>query len=256
MLIEIHPYDGHVMNLGLANRLRVIISFLNYCETNNYQLKIAWPDFYRLFPNTLNNPLFGNVFTKADKIFNSPLYFPLGQCNDCLGGCKCDIDVNYYSKQFPFLKYFNMLEPNTEIQTILNEASQITEIKNGFGVHFRDDDFESNNRTNKITIGNYIEKIDKQLETDEFFYFTTDNKNLYNVLKQRYGNRCRTFEQKCLDRSDPKNFEYAYIDMVLLSKTKYILGTYLSTFSEHAARIGCKELYLYHHNDWERISYS
>ena len=57
----------------------------------------------------------------------------------------------------------------------------------------------------------------------------------------RFKNRCKVRKNKTHLRDD---FDDAYIDLVLLSKTKFVLGTHESTFSHHAARIGNKELKL------------
>ena len=119
MIIEICPYDCAQFDVGLCNKLRTIISFCDYCEKNGFKLKVRWDYFYNLFPNILDNSLFTDK--PSDIVYGPPLYYPLGECNNCEGGCKCDIDVDYYSSSFTFKKYFDMLIPNNDIQNKIKE---------------------------------------------------------------------------------------------------------------------------------------
>lgn len=250
MIIEIHPYDVNQNNVGLANKLRVIISFAHYCNSLGYKLKVNWDYFYDLFPNILNTNLFTN--TDGDVKYGPPLYYPLGQCNNCIGGCQCSHDVDYYSSTFPFEYYFNMLVPKESITNAVNSIGD--NIKDYFGVHLRLTDWINYSHQNKLylpSLEDYIKRIDILLETNRGFYFTSDEIETYSKIKNRYSSKVLCLENKILNRTDPKNFDFAYIDMKILSKTKFIIGNSESTFSFHAARISKIPLHVYNGHSWE-----
>jgi len=238
VIIEIHPYDVNEFEAGLGNKLRTIFSFCNYCEINGFKLKIKWNYFYKLFPNILDNPLFTDK--SPDIIYGPPLFYPLGECNNCHGGCKCDIDVNYYSPTFPIKKYFDMLIPNNNILNKIEELKNKINISECFGVHIRENDFINWSKVNKLKIptdNEYIKNIKEYLKYTDFFYFTTDNPEKYSVYSNIFGSCCKYWSDKNLDRTSNENFIDAYIDMVFLSKTKFIIANKNSTFSQLSSRI-------------------
>jgi len=252
MIIEIHPYDGSQNNVGLANKLRTIISFAYHCDTNNYKLKIVWDYFYNMFPHILDDKLFTN--DNSDIKYGPPLFYPIGECNSCYGGSNVEASIDYYSKCFPFQKYFNKLIPKSSIYDLI--VSNENHINNFFGVHLRLGDWISFAKENNLflpSLDDYIKKIDILLEENNGFYFTSDDIHSYSVMKNRYGSKVFYIENKNLNRMDSSNFDFAYIDMVLLSKTKFILGNTHSTFSYHSARINNIPLYSYDGKEWLQV---
>jgi hypothetical protein len=242
IVLEIHPYDGNQCNVGLANKLRAIISSIVYCQNNNYKLNVVWDLFYQLFPHIFSNDLFtknpGNVVV-------NPMFYPIGEQNNKYGGFPGDETVDYYSKTFPFQKIFKSLIPSENITNKLEFYSKEFNIEECFGVHLRLGDFIKYSQENNYylpTYEDYINKIDNLCESNNLFYFTSDDETSYLNIKNRYGNRVYFIENKNLNRKDENNFYDAYIDLKLLSKTKFILGNKFSTFSYHAARIGDKDL--------------
>lgn len=237
-ILEIHPYDGQQHNVGLANKLRAIISSIKYCEDNNYKLNVHWDMFYKLFPYIINNELFTN---ERGNLKVKPMFYPIGQENNKYGGFPGHDDVNYYSKEFPFDRIFKSLIPTESIQTLIKNHSVECTIENCFGVHARRGDWiEFSKGCNYYipSIDDYFKKIDEMLEKYNSFYFTSDDYEWYSHMKQRYNKKVYFIENKNLNRNDNNNFYDAYLDLILLSKTKTILGNKHSTFSYHASRIG------------------
>jgi hypothetical protein len=252
MIIEIHPYASTQNNVGLCNKLRTIISYLYYCDINNYKLKVVWDYFYSLFPTILDNSLF--TMEQSNISYGPPLFYPLGECNNCEGGCNCDISVDYYSKTFPFEKYFNMLIHNHEIKQTIDSFQNLEHL---FGVHIRQTDYIDFSKSNKLflpTVDDYIKKIDLLLEENDSFYFTTDEPATYKTIKDRYGSKVFYIENKELNRNNVKCFDYAYIDCVLLSKTKFILGNANSSFSYLSSKISNKKLLAYNGHEWNECN--
>jgi hypothetical protein len=236
-ILEIHPYDGEQYNVGLANKLRAIISSIKYCEDNNFKLNVQWDMFYKLFPHVMNNELFTNEYGNL-KVY--PMFYPIGEENNKYGGFPGNCSVNYYSNEFPFQRIFKSLIPTqslkNSIQVYLNEYN----FKNCFGVHLRLEDFVEFSIKNNFylpSIEDYFKQIDKFLDNHVCFYFTSDNKESYSKMKNRYASKVIFIENKNLNRRDSNSFYDAYMDLVLLSETKFILGNQYSTFSYHASRI-------------------
>ena len=241
-ILEIHPYDGRQSNVGLANKLRAIISSIKYCEDNNYKLNVYWDTFYLLFPYILNDELFTR---DAGTIIVNPLFYAIGEENNKYGGFNGEANVDYYSTSFPFAQIFKKLIPAQSIQNKIELYTKTFDIENGFGVHLRLGDFISFSKINNLylpTIDDYFKKIDSIIDETSHFYFTSDDSDSYLSMKTRYGNKVHYIENKNINRMDDNNFYDAYIDLILLSKTKFILGNNFSTFSQHAARIEQKKL--------------
>jgi hypothetical protein len=237
-ILEIYPYDGPQHHPGLCNKLRAIVSSIKYCEDKNYNLNINWDMFYNLFPEILSN----NFYTRKNgDIVIKPIIYPIGENNNSYGGFPGDETVDYYSKNFPFQKIFNSLIPSENITNKIDFYSKQFNIEECFGVHLRLGDFIQYSQASNFyspSYQDYVDKIDTICDKYNFFYFTSDDHDSYVKIKNRYGNKVYFIQNKNLNRNDENNFYDAYIDLILLSKTKFIFGNKFSTFSYHAARIG------------------
>lgn len=251
MILEIHPYIGRQSWPGFANKLRAIISSMEYCRQNNFKLNVVWDYFYTLFPSILNNPLFTK---EPGKIIVGPLYYPIGEQNNKEGAFPGDADVKYYDASFPFSELFDMLIPNEDLKEKIQSFDKQNNVTNAFGVHLRLTDFKNYSRENNLylpTLDDYISKIDELLNHENIFYFTSDDIDSYTAIKKRYSSKAIILENKNTDRNSDTNFDYAYIDMVLLSKTKFMIGNEHSSFSYHAARINNLLLHFFNGIEWK-----
>ena len=127
---------------------------------------------------------------------------------------------------------FENFKPIPTIQKKIDEVSQKFP-SNIIGVHIRRTD-------NIISINNsptelFIEKMKE--EKDASFYLASDSiqekQSITNLFKDKiYSYDCN------LERSKADGIKDAVIELFLLSKTKKIYGSYNSSFSEIAAKIG------------------
>lgn len=244
MILQVQPH------CGLANRLRAIISSMEYCRINNFKLNIFWDYFYILFPDILKNSIF--TAEKADR-FIGPLCFPIVDKHNNFADLPGNT-VEYYTNCFPFSELFQMLIPNHKISKIINTIDQENNLKEGFGVHFRSTDFPvfcSMNKFYYTTLQDYVNKIDDLLNTENSFYFSSCDHHAHQKIKNRYGSRAIIVESKNTNTNENEHYDYGYIDMVLLSKTKFILGNDYSTFSHHASLINNTALYCYNGVNWK-----
>lgn len=73
------------------------------------------------------------------------------------------------------------------------------------------------------------------------FYLATDDKETQHQLLNRFRSKMIVYH-KVLDRNLEKGVIDAVVDMYCLSNTKYIYGSYWSSFSDIASRVGNIEL--------------
>ena len=73
------------------------------------------------------------------------------------------------------------------------------------------------------------------------FFLCTDSKEIEDMMEKEFKNRIIKYPKSNFSRTDVKATQEGLIDLILLSKTKHILGTYRSTFTEVAWWLGdCK----------------
>lgn len=92
-------------------------------------------------------------------------------------------------------------------------------------------------------LGLFEEKIEAEIRKDRevHFFLATDDEKTKQELQQRYAGRIHTLESE-LRRDSENGITDAVIEMYALSRTRKIYGSYYSSFSEMAARIGDVEL--------------
>jgi len=81
-----------------------------------------------------------------------------------------------------------------------------------------------------------------QSDKETRFFLATDSIEEENTLKDLFKGRIIVQSDKKLRRNDPLAIKDALVDMLCLSKTKKILGSYWSSFSDTAASIGKIEI--------------
>lgn len=260
---------------GLANRMRVIASGLELIKDMEIDVHVIWnlnEDLNCKFED-LFIPIKGVSIIEKERKYvfahhtNNPIlhkkikaYFR----NKLLG-------IDYFINEMDFLKgrvksyYINKIVRNNKniyIKTTQSFANINEEIKNfkpsksiqklideevlkftsdTIGIHIRRTD-------NKISILNsptslFVKKIEEELFLNNKvnFYLATDDINLQKELLNRYGSKMIVREKE-LNRNKKEGIIDALIDMYCLSKTKYVYGTYWSSFSKMASLLGNIEL--------------
>lgn len=133
---------------------------------------------------------------------------------------------------------FDFISPKAAIEDRKNQVLKEAEGKRLVGVHIRrTDHIEAiQNSPLEMFIGKMQEELDRKKET--FFYVATDDKATEEELRERFGEKVLTFSGKSLDRNSRQGIEDAYVEMLCLSAGEKILGSFNSTFSVMASRLG------------------
>ena len=112
------------------------------------------------------------------------------------------------------------------------------------GVHIRRTDHATSINNSKTEF--FMEKMDELISENKeakFFLSTDDSKEEETIL-DRYGSRVVIQERKTWGRDSEESIYSAVVDMLCLSRCKFILGSCGSVFSNFAANYGDVDLYV------------
>lgn len=108
---------------------------------------------------------------------------------------------------------------------------------NAYGVHIRRGDHSYSTKMSPLEL--FVQRMDTLIasESDATFYLATDSEQVKQELHSRYGNRVHSYQGE-LSRSSVIGMQGAVIDLFCLSRTKQILGSTHSSYSEVASELG------------------
>ena len=259
---------------GFSNKLKCLISSLRIADKTNRKVVLYWPkSFYigcrfselfktnipetetnltehlnkkkciicRSYTDCKNNP-------NKNWIFNSWrfLLFPgeikKGFSKAFPSGSGQYIDLEYERIQTKlkktFSKYTKKLIPQDFIQKEVKEFVSANKFNNVVGLHVRRTDYllTLDGRGKVSTDENFFAEMEKIISKNPKvkFFLATDSKDTEKKFITRFGEKIFVYPKSGWDKSNPAFTKEALIEMLLLSKTPHILGTYLSTFTEMA----------------------
>ena len=250
---------------GLANRLFAISSAIAFCKANGYYLKIYWfkdwgmgANFHDLFqkielPNVelIDAKWYHYVYDRPRKrnlwlpwiwqrfAFGNRIY---EKETSKLAHGKAEIDKllknssNYLVEWYTFYeggKLSSWINPISQIQ---NKVKEFTTLYSSYtvGIHIRrSDHIESiNNSPTQLFIDKMKEEIN--IHPEVRFFVASDSIEVKSELKNVFQNRIVTFAKEVTRGTKNGIFE-AVVELLLLSETIKIYGSFNSTFSELAA---------------------
>lgn len=256
---------------GLANRMRSMCSALSLAHQTGSRLRVVWfrdwalnAPFSALFEPlpeveeagflsglTLDRPRRRNFYIPAlyqHLVFSKRMYSAevdrqAASHFDFAGWVSgCNVYLSSYMTFHPFSdtdyrRYFRPL-PATQ-QAIDCRVTQFGPYTIGVHVRRSDHKLASDVSTTEL----FVAAIDAELrEHDELqIYLATDSEEVKRTLKGRYGNRLLCSEQTA-DRNSSEGIREAIAEMFTLAHTQRIYGSFRSSFSNMAAKLGGKEL--------------
>ncbi|MCL6261224.1 hypothetical protein M3O96_19135 [Aquiflexum sp. TKW24L] len=258
---------------GLGNRMRSIASCLWAAEVTNSKLIIVWNQ------NSEFNSRIENHFLESDKfeivsykskykylknniqknlikkavifLINKTLGFDFFMTDPHFKNQEQKIlDLIRRNKKVYFKTYeefgesflhYSIFEPNFKLSFKINNFIGQHFNKNVIGIHIRRTDNEMSIINSPLE--SFIELLDQEKRNNPQvrFFLATDDKLVENKLIEKYGSSM-IVRQKVLSRETVQGIEDAIIDLWCLSKTELIYGSYWSTFSIAATRIGNPKL--------------
>lgn len=245
---------------GLGNRIRSIRAAIRLANEQKTGLKIIWMnnpvcpcDFSDIFSKiqgskyglTVQNikmkrqSLFYKIIfsRKASRLlYDIALYDP--QCQDPVWHDKllhCNKILissceEFFISQDPVQFVFH--------PQIVEQADRVLGGKSCVGIHIRQDD-------NREAIANsplplFFHVMENAVKTcpDTCFYISTDDREVLHQILRKYPGRCLYYKNKSWERGQKAGQLSAAVDMLCLSRTSIIYGSYWSSFSEEASKMG------------------
>jgi len=258
---------------GIANRLKCLISLWIIADKTKRNLLLYWPinhtcgaKFSELFENEVNETSKEEIYglKKGDldyyrgdllMISESLKKYILSSdwkwsfLKNSLLKNNNSIDFNF--KEIPsetkkeILFYLKKLKPIKKIRYSVSNFERKNKIKNCIGVHIRRGDFADRKTSpGKVsTDEKFIERMNELIKEKPKinFFLSTDSREMEEKIEKAFPKKIIKFPKTSFVRTDVKATQEGLIDLLLLSKTKHILGTYRSTFNELAWWLGeCK----------------
>ncbi len=250
---------------GISNRLKCLISMWRLSEKYNKRLYLYWDknnqcgsEFNELFENKfdlIDKEEFGKL-SKEDSIISETWRF-LTLPNEVpdnfaeIYPTKKGNNIDFEFRRIPLqvrqniLFYLNQLIPVKEVRDNVNWFLKKYDLSNMVGIHVRRGDFlDGREGMGKIsTDEKFIEKINLVLKENPSmkFFLCTDGLEVEDKFLKEFGNKIIIYPKTKRDRRSSECAKEGLVDLLLLSRTKHIIGTYRSTFNELAWWFGgCK----------------
>ncbi len=143
------------------------------------------------------------------------------------------------------LEYLKRLVPISFVREEVEKFLKKNDLTDFVGIHARRGDFLLGKEgLGKVSSNErFFEEIDKILKEnpEQMFFLCTDCEETENLFKSKLKEKVIVYPKNNRDRENVSVTQEGLVDLILLSKTKKILGTYLSTFTELAWWLGsCK----------------
>ncbi|WP_125411797.1 hypothetical protein [Leeuwenhoekiella sp. MAR_2009_132] len=253
---------------GLCNRLRAIASAYVITKDNNTQLNVYWEknDDVGCSYSDLFDPIpFFNIeeLTKQPYVYREGyklnLYLPdflrriFGQriwsahkAEENLNK-NFDFKIFFRSNSWVWISSYNILskkipadysifKPNSSVTLKLNEQLKLFS-SSTIGIHIRRTDNTASIK--KSPLKKFEERIRNEIEKDPnvSFFLATDDKFVIEKFRAQFGNRILT-QGTVLNRNSLAGMVESAVDLFCLSNTKKIIGSYWSSFSTVASKLG------------------
>ena len=142
----------------------------------------------------------------------------------------------YFFPPSPDKRLFQYFRPIPSLQQKIDEKARSFGDR-CVGVHIRRTDNLSSIKESPTNL--FIERMHSMVQSDKdvCFYVASDSNEEKNKIKELFGERIFTLDGDT-SRNSVQGMQDALVELYVLSKTKMILGSVKSSYSETAAQIG------------------
>lgn len=242
---------------GLCNRIKCLVSAMRIAESQAKMLILFWPsdgdcacNFLDLFENKIsqiNQDELSQLIKKTDfdqvyqicdtwRLLSLPQdELPRNFSRAYISETGDNIDFEYgripIAVRQDILKYLFRLTPNNYITEKVAEFCRKFD-NDTTGVQIRS--WETEKRSALFDIRNVYQVLDKKRKGD--FFIVCDSMQILKQVESRYKERVLVYPRRTFagDRKSTEGIQDAFIELLLLAKNKYLIASYLSTFSEMA----------------------
>jgi len=244
---------------GLCNRLLMLAGSIRVAELTQRRLVLDWP------ANSQVGCTFDTLFLNEFRMFNEEHLVRLLRTDECVkvynavkikphynricadGDPEADIvlvkawgppmlDTETWNRQFtrdlqPFLR---QLLPHPEF---LARADEHPLPARCLGVHIRRGDNQPEFSESKDEYFQILMDAVIAACPDVTFFLATSDQDTESRFRRRFGDRVISFPKTCSGRHQAA-IEEALVDLILLSRTRAVLGNYFSSYSFAASVLG------------------
>ncbi len=258
---------------GLANRLRIIASTIKLGKESGKNIIVYWDrndclcaDFYELFEDIssisiMKIPLKYKVWIKMTqyssrlggfdkwylRLFNFDFIF-LDSMAKQVWHNKMNLpeevkkaqkilicsgqEINYFE-----LDDYKLFVPKNSLGKRIEDIARKFAVHT-IGIHIRGTDNKESNRYSPLAV--FIKKMKDEIGANSIvtFFVATDEEGYQEILLKEFGSKRIFFQDKVFGRNIIEGINGAVIDLFCLSRTSKIYGSYFSSYSQIAARIG------------------
>jgi hypothetical protein len=258
---------------GLANRIRIIASTIKLARESNKKIAVYWDrnaglhaDFDELFEDIKNIPVrkiplkykvwikmtqYSSRLSGLDKwylsLFNFDFIFldnmaiqvwhnKMNLQREVNNGKNVLICSGQEINYFDLLDY-QLFVPKTGLRKTIEDISGKF-ATNTIGIHIRGTDNEMSKKHSPLSA--FIRKMEDEIayDPDITFFVATDDEKYQEILLKKFGEERIFFHHKIFGRNVTEGIKDAVIDLFCLSRTSKIYGSYFSSFSDTAGRLG------------------
>ncbi len=272
----------YIPRQGLANRLRGLASSYILSKHLNLNLILDWKkeeccniEFSDLFTNKFEkydvnkhkadkNLFKPNIHT--EKLFRIISKDDFNNYDNLMitGGHEFkypDINEEEFIQQKS--NFYKLLVPIDIINNKIEDILAQYDFSNLIGVHYRDY-YEKYDSKDKLNFSNFA-PIDTCLELMNvhyekikeknmpLFFISTNSEKSKSLITNKFKNKCFILEINNFDRNNIKDVQIALLEWYLLSKCKYIIGSYMSSFSDEASFVNINPKYMFVDSDNDRF---
>jgi len=224
------------VDAGLSNRIKCLLTTLDANRLLKRKVLLRWEANFSC--GARFNDLFDNDFPEADSAQIK------SKDNIIIDTWKLPYDCDFKFNEIPFetrniiLRYLNSLHIKKDIieKVDIFLKSKIQPQMTVVGIHARRNEFLLNKDKSTSTDDLFFKRMDELIEKDSntYFFLATDSKKTEQKFINKYQERIIVYSKSDLDRNNPETIKEALAELLILSRFKYILGTYLSTYTEMA----------------------
>lgn len=262
---------------GLGNRVKGLISAMRLCKLTNRKLLLYWEnnqylgcDFNDLFENEIEQIDENQLKEIKEKdaliirdvikegwetheyliIDSWKFQFLPGEIPEEFAkvyssekGANIDFEFDRVPEDIRnnLLTELTSLRPKKEIIDFVDKFVEDNRIRECIGLQIRrgDNRFTIDGRE-KVSSDEKFVKVIESLPSERF-YLSTDGYETLLSLKEKFGDKIVAYPEHEIKRKEKESVINGFKAMLILSKTKHLYGSYLSTFSEMAWWFsGCK----------------
>ena len=248
---------------GLSNRIKCLISMWRISEKSDIEMYLYWnqndrcgAEFHKLFENDFNiiseeelENMENKVVSETHRLIVLGDEIPDGFAKvfPTPRGNNIDFEFNRIPNdvRINICNYLNELKPIEIIRSIVNNFATKNDVENLVGIHIRRGDFlDGKEGLGKVSSDDKFIKKMKELLIDEpstKFFLCTDCQFTEDKFKEIFKDKIIIYPKKKRDRQSTIATQQGLVDLLLLARTKHIIGTYRSTYNEVAWYLGnCK----------------